>query len=412
MASRSSLAELLHTLVDLAECVLGRLPLAALAALQCTCRAGRAAVAQLPEATWQVSHTAAARAKGQAQHETALLQAAAGQEYTAFHPLRNVPDVRQYLRQQYAARTCMFRGGVPARSVLHSSSLSNCLSPDFRKIATLAPDAQLQVLHAITGERLCQHQLPSTLPAATCPAAAWGWDPSSRYLVVPFGNAWRGTGRSRAQQPSELSGLAFLDTYTGACPFVQLDAEHGVSGVLAAQFCPDAGLVLVDHGRTHVPRPGRSSWTVHSCRGELVDSLAAQDLSSWGKPWAPAGQAVAFVNASRGLCLWTLGSGCTQTFSAVSLCSDAAWATPYSGSLLVYGPDMPSRMVSLSATGGSPVVGEAAVQLGCLFTYPRLRWGSLCVRPFHSMDGGFSCYTLDLLSLHTGCPSAMRAGCL
>ena len=54
MDSTASLLELLLASVDLAECVLGHLPLAALAALQCTCRAARAAVFQLPEALWQV----------------------------------------------------------------------------------------------------------------------------------------------------------------------------------------------------------------------------------------------------------------------------------------------------------------------------------------------------------------------
>ena len=54
MVSWRSLAELLSQ-QDLAECVLCHLPLAALAAVQCTCRAARAAVAQLPEACWQAS---------------------------------------------------------------------------------------------------------------------------------------------------------------------------------------------------------------------------------------------------------------------------------------------------------------------------------------------------------------------
>ena len=61
MAPSSSLVELLLTSVDLAEQILSSLPLAALAALQCTCRAGHAAVAQLPEAVWQVRAGTAAR---------------------------------------------------------------------------------------------------------------------------------------------------------------------------------------------------------------------------------------------------------------------------------------------------------------------------------------------------------------
>lgn len=60
---------LLCDVPDLAERVLGDLPLASLAALQCTCKAAGTAVARLPEALWQVSiDFAAGQAQSQAQY--------------------------------------------------------------------------------------------------------------------------------------------------------------------------------------------------------------------------------------------------------------------------------------------------------------------------------------------------------
>ena len=68
MASGGGLAEQFLTSADSAESVLGHLPLAALAALQCTCRAAQAAVSQLPETIWKVGFAGLSLARQGAGH--------------------------------------------------------------------------------------------------------------------------------------------------------------------------------------------------------------------------------------------------------------------------------------------------------------------------------------------------------
>ena len=57
--------------------------------------------------------------------------------------------------------------------------------------------------------------------------------------------------------PSQLSGLAFLDTHTGACAAVQLAAAPSAGGGHCepqggAHFCPDRALVAVHQSRARM----------------------------------------------------------------------------------------------------------------------------------------------------------------
>ena len=180
---------------------------------------------------------------------------------------------------------------------------------------------------------------------------------------------------------------------------MQLEAVSGAAGMAAAWFCPDRGLALVHQSKAHTP------WRAYDTQGTLVSSLAAQNLLRVDHAaWAPAGQVVMLHRSTpTSRCLWLLDSPHPAVDCALQEPhSCLAWATPYSGKLLVSEPNGLWHILSLSPQGGSllplalsggSLVEQEALSRGCAL------WGTRLVVPDVSAR---LCTSLHILSCEDG----------
>ena len=300
--------------------------------------------------------------------------------------------------------------------MLHSSCARRSLSPDFRKFAVLV-QPKLAMCDAFTSKLLYWRQLPS-LSADVCHVHAWGWDPTGRYLVLPSGEAWAAGDSTVAWSAQQSFGLAFLDTHTGACPVVQLDAARVPAAWQQTKrqwahacFCPDRGLVLVC--QLYAPLAVR----LYDCQGNLVSSHLAPELSGtlhgFGVPtWAPAGTAVVLKGRDATLWVWDFKSEPKLVYHTTQSLFAKAWETPYTSNMLLHADRQdcpwyiigPTQLAARDGKGRAPVSGQSSEhQLGAAGCYT-LVWGRRLAVLSNSHDSGRSWSRLQLYSMQDGRP--------
>ena len=301
---------------DVADLVLQRLPLDALACLGATCRGLRALLDEQPQALWQ----AAAAAAG----------------YADTHPVRCAPDVRAWKQQQRVIHRNLASGCCSK----HALSLpAGAISSDFTRHACLAvgsSGAALHVTELLSGTLLRRWPLPKL--DISPEASRDCWDAGSDTIVLTFGRAWGCT-----QDVDYNSGLVLLGAESGSQVVVQLPSQeqrveddeiayvHGWSGT---------GLLLAEHDN----QQGVDSFSVFDARGAAVATFVPTEEYAeggmWQHFWDPAGKAVVLQALSlHGFWLWWVHGAATNSVQYVDFPEEVralAWGP---SDALVYGAE-------------------------------------------------------------------------
>ena len=306
----------------LAACVLGLLPLRALAALECACTSLRVVVATQPEALWQARRLQVLHLHPLsvvAEHSGSWMQAAVRQDPTADRMLLYMSSIRTHLRRQHSAEASICRG-APARPVNQfqlSLPRDTCIGTDFTRVALLA-DGKLCV-RTIWGAHLCCWSLSPEEQASIRPARAWAWDPAGKTVCVPFATAC-----------PALGNVMFWDSYSGEVFNAHLRLEEHVPGHVEVHSCPTRPLVLVQRATLD----GRLALTVLNFFGTNIATLEI-DLRSQKRlqcTWASWGHTAVFQALATlhqcpcsALYRWE-----TNTLHQGHASIEVAWSTPSS----------------------------------------------------------------------------------
>ena len=344
---------------DLASILLALLPMRALAALQCTCKAARSAMAG-QEPLWQVrpatllTQPAAAAASLSC---CLVAQAAAQREHVAHHPVLEAPSVQTYLRRHLDALANLRAGLVTSPPLVDARG---AVGPDLATQALLGPGPSVQLCSLETGQLLRQWALPD-VPSPCCPEHTWGW-PAGSHVVLLFGGRWLVPGDEIARG-SVLSGLVFLNTDTGCVDVWQLPVQGPQDYIWALiHSCPGKGLVFVQHGSGG----GQDVYSVFTSQGALVGRtmhttlhLARHDC------WAPGqGGVLVFTDASKIVFM------CTdiplQQVHTGGQCY-IAWGHPFCATMLALSQDDTVTLVNVG--------GPAQVSLHELSGVGEFGWG-------------------------------------
>ena len=209
------------------------------------------------------------------------------------------------------------------------------ISPDFRQHALIGRDAKLRVWAVGSSRVLHRWPLPE-VPAALLPEPTWALDVETRTccLVVRYGGAWLRPRAAGGSADRSEAGLVFVHVGSGECTVVHLPRQTSrvERGSLQLHVCPGRGHVLVHHDVGK-----QQALSVYTCQGMLVNSVQFKvalpdQLQCF---WPASGAAVAVMEGQGLAHLWLLS---TQTIRRVHPnCYWAAWNTPSSGGVLLFG---------------------------------------------------------------------------
>ena len=283
----------LCTQADLADQVLRRLPLRALACLGATCRGLRALLDEQPQALWQ----AAAAAAG----------------YADTHPVRCACDVSSWLRQQHATHQNLASGRWRTR---HLDLPAGATAPDCRKhlVVKFGFCNLAHIVELPSGDVPHTWTLPELTYTSVPPASYW--DGSSNTIVLPFGRAWAAPGLPRDYS----AGLVFVSASSGYRKMVQLpsqqervqeDASARVHGWSAAS------LLLVEHDSD----AGQDCFSVFGLTGQLVACCMPEHEGAreiWEARWDLAGETVApFCADQPKFWVWKVRSAAASSLQCI-----------------------------------------------------------------------------------------------
>ena len=125
---------------------------------------------------------------------THTLQVAVLQEHPASHPAFQAASVRQH-EQRHCQAVTNILAGVHSSLDLDTRG-KQLICPDLTKAAGLHPWGHMLVYEVATDKVLAAWDI-SELAARLCSPAAWGWQVSSRQLLLAFGGIWTSGGETR-----------------------------------------------------------------------------------------------------------------------------------------------------------------------------------------------------------------------
>ena len=281
---------------DLAELLLGMLPLKALAVLSCTCRRLRALVKQQPAELW----SAAARQAG----------------FRPAHPLFRAPSIPSFLRHQHTVHA-----NIAAKRFQRRFSYDGLPTPDGTSFAELS-----------TGEQATLHVWSQTEDTSSSWPLPGGhkyqqeevfhkWDASGRTLAVCVGEAWEGS-----EGDNTHASIAFIDTLDGSCSFATLPPQSNTAGYeegLGLELCgwshSSPGWLLVRHER----EDGEPAFTVLGKDGVSLGRVATPFDDDYGTPassalWSPSKVQILlsadFGQLGSDMWLWDVHTASVQHF--------------------------------------------------------------------------------------------------
>ena len=240
---------------------------------------------------------------------------------------------RILLTEQHQVRANITAGTVRTRVLPKvAASYNSIISSDFTRVASFASQSTVAVHSLADSQLLCQLELPlhPAWPYGFL-AVDWAWDATGRSLTIP------------CQSPSNEAkqhGLMFLNTESGTCSTVQLQALPG-SNAVDVSYSTSGSLALVHH----VGPGSQPALSVFDCTGQLRASAACPAKTSMNYCcWAPSGRALALLvddtgddSDSLSAWLWDLQSapvhvvGLARNVRATWM----AWAIPAAACIII-----------------------------------------------------------------------------
>ena len=230
--------------------------------------------------------------------------------------------MRAWYQQKHRVHANLAKDAVDTHLLPGHEGLVNA---DFTRTALCGPARTVKIQDLRSAAELATWPLPVDF-APDAPGETWSWDDGSQLMLYSPAH-WEEPEDRDPESEDAAAHLIFLDTTTGACPFVRLSEGPRADEIeLPVAFCSMQSLALVQHVTA-----GQEVVSVFSSEGRLLRrTCAPPGVSVQENSFAPSGLAVSLQGkgpGSQSVWIWDLSDNAPVRIEG-PVDSELAWATP------------------------------------------------------------------------------------